>query len=95
VECGQPACDGGIAPAHADAACIGDRAASNHCGIASCERGWGDCNNLVEDGCETNLSGSREHCGACNNACSVGESCLAGKCCTPDGECCTPDGVCH
>lgn len=40
------------------------------CKILDCSDGWGDCNAAVSDGCESNLSSSLNHCGACGNVCS-------------------------
>lgn len=38
----------------------------------------GDCNGIVDDGCETALSNDRYNCGACGNVCLVG--CAYGTC---------------
>ena len=62
--------------------------------VFECEPGFGDCNGIVDDGCETSLT-SVEHCGACGVACKAGEACSFGKCvpsCAPplvscNGEC--------
>jgi cysteine-rich repeat protein len=48
----------------------------------SCDAGFGDC----DDGggsCETDLLADDNHCGGCNNPCSVGEVCSSGQC-VPD-----------
>lgn len=37
---------------------------------ASCIRGWDDCDPSPENGCETDLTHNRMHCGRCFNACS-------------------------
>ncbi|MGC4066763.1 MAG: hypothetical protein QM784_19430 [Polyangiaceae bacterium] len=79
-DCNRPACDGGIAPAHADAACIGDSDAAEHCAIASCTRGWADCNRKVGDGCEVDLKTSDSDCGTCGNACDEQQRCVDGIC---------------
>ena len=37
---------------------------------AGCLAGWGDCNNDMIDGCETDLNNDADHCSACGSACS-------------------------
>ncbi|MBN9163629.1 MAG: hypothetical protein J0I07_21865 [Myxococcales bacterium] len=39
-----------------------------------------DCNGLVDDGCEIDISFDANNCGACGNKCPDGQPCLAGKC---------------
>jgi len=46
------------------AACV-----SSNCTIASCNPGYGDCNQLAADGCETSLQFDAANCGSCGNAC--------------------------
>jgi hypothetical protein len=59
---------------------------SGTCGF-TCLAGFADCDTDPGNGCEVTLAtgvmsgGVREHCGACNNTCGVGESCTAGQCC--------------
>ena len=43
-----------------------------------CKRGYGDCSSTL--GCETNLTTSTSHCGACDKACATGQTCVAGVC---------------
>ncbi len=70
---------------------------SGACGV-SCNAGRADCNRLVADGCEVNLTTSDQHCGVCNRACGAGTACNAGTCrsiCTApaifcDGRCVQP-----
>jgi len=46
-----------------------------------CNTGFGDCNGVVEDGCETPLSDDPKNCGACNNECpEQSPVCSGGKC---------------
>lgn len=40
------------------------------CLYQSCQDGYGDCNNKLNDGCENDLS-SNDHCGACNQKCDL------------------------
>ncbi len=41
---------------------------------------FGDCNKVLEDGCEINLSTDPNNCGACGNRCADGVICVDGKC---------------
>ncbi len=53
------------------------------CAIASCNAGFGNCDNQTANGCETNLNSSVGNCGSCGNACSfanAGASCSNGSC---------------
>lgn len=50
---------------------------------ATCESGFADCNGLVEDGCEVDLS-SPSTCGSCDNACSDNGGTPS---CSAKGEC--------
>ncbi|MGB1275442.1 MAG: hypothetical protein ACPG77_06800 [Nannocystaceae bacterium] len=47
-------------------------------GIACEDPGLGDCNANEDDGCETDLDHSQEHCGACDNPCDG--MCVEGDC---------------
>lgn len=52
--------------------------------VAECKPGFGDCDGVPDNGCETGLGSSPEHCGACGNKCPPGEPCIGGKCgCVP------------
>ncbi len=58
-----------------------------------CPSGYGNCNAVAADGCETNLISNASHCGACGSVCPAGRVCTAGVCVTGG----TPDaggGVC-
>jgi formylglycine-generating enzyme required for sulfatase activity len=48
------------------------------CGWA-CKKGWGDCDGTSSNGCETDLTKSKQHCGQCNKVCS--NFCAGGICC--------------
>jgi hypothetical protein len=41
------------------------------CGVSKCETGKGDCDQQLDNGCETDTTQSLEHCGGCGNACDV------------------------
>ncbi len=85
ADCG--ACGRGCSRDNATASCAGD-----YCHIASCNSGWGDCNGVDSDGCETNLNTTSNHCGSCGFRCNQNATCSSGTCqCTsPYGNC---DGV--
>jgi len=46
---------------------------------------WTDCNGLIEDGCEANLTNDANNCGVCGNQCAAGTPCIDGKCGCPTG----------
>ncbi len=49
----------------------------------ACAAPWEDCNGLPGDGCETDLGGDPQHCGACGHVCGLPNgltSCNAGAC---------------
>ena len=66
--------------AHAVEKCSAD----DVCLVASCFKGYGDCNADPVDGCETNTATAVEHCGACSAPCALdhvqGHTCIDGKC---------------
>jgi len=41
------------------------------CSIRECEPGWGDCDADASTGCETDLTSSLGHCGACGQSCAL------------------------
>src|SRR5207248_2116900 len=54
-----------------------------HCVIDHCQSGWGDCDGQYNDGCETDLAGNPNDCGACNHACTflhASARCVLGQC---------------
>ncbi|EYF06307.1 Hypothetical protein CAP_2185 [Chondromyces apiculatus DSM 436] len=60
------------------AACL-----SGACTVASCNPGFGNCDGVVANGCETNLQNSTGNCGTCGNACSAANgtpACTSGSC---------------
>ncbi len=46
---------------------------------------WTDCNGLIDDGCEANLTNDQNNCGVCGNACAADVPCIDGKCGCPSG----------
>ncbi len=56
---------------------------SGKCAIASCNSGFGNCNSILADGCEINLSNNLLNCGACGVACifpNATAACSSGQC---------------
>jgi hypothetical protein len=66
-----------------------------------CNLGWGDCNRMMNDGCESNLMASTSACGACGISCetrvqnTVTIACRSGRCdydfCRPGFDNCDAD----
>ncbi|MEZ4391795.1 MAG: hypothetical protein R3A48_11915 [Polyangiales bacterium] len=53
------------------------------CGIGRCNDGYGDCDNMPGNGCETPLDGDPANCGACGRVCVVPNAspvCMNGTC---------------
>ena len=71
-----------------DAACEATGQCLNGvCGPGPCETGLGECNGMVEDGCETNVISDPVNCGRCNAVCAS-RMCSGGMCTStecPDG----------
>jgi len=73
------------------------------CAVASCNTGYGDCDGVTSNGCETNINGGTPgpsgtiiNCGSCGTSCSVSNgtpSCLAGSCAV--GSCTSPYANCN
>ncbi|MFO0660796.1 MAG: hypothetical protein U0165_13330 [Polyangiaceae bacterium] len=68
--------------AHGTASCT-----NSVCGVASCNSGYGNCNGLYADGCETNTTTDSANCGTCGTSCAASctgnvsaVSCSAGAC---------------
>jgi hypothetical protein len=65
-------------PANGSAACSGGT-----CGLGACNSGYADCNGLLADGCEKNVSADPANCGACGNVCNLPNAtsaCSLGNC---------------
>src|SRR5262249_1189878 len=63
----------GAAP-NAMSACV-----ASVCSLA-CNKGWGDCDNDMGNGCEKDVTSDAANCGACAKACANGQSCVASRC---------------
>lgn len=53
--------------------------AMGRCGL-SCRAGFGDCDGMAANGCETDLSVDAMNCGMCGNACGGGVTCQRSVC---------------
>ncbi|MCB9731813.1 MAG: hypothetical protein H6745_04165 [Deltaproteobacteria bacterium] len=63
--------------AHASSKCAGTA-----CLVDQCASGWGNCDNVQENGCERQLN-STQYCGSCTNACNLAHAsptCSNGSC---------------
>lgn len=74
ANCG--ACGRGCAPI---AGTVG-RCQQGVCRMDRCDELHADCDGLAVTGCEADLRGSEQHCGACDNPCPTGVSCADGRC---------------
>lgn len=63
------------APEHATALCT-----AGACGLAACDRGYGDCDGKAETGCEVDLSREHDRCGSCTTACAPEQVCSRATC---------------
>lgn len=52
---------------------------SGACSLVGCLPGFGDCDGMNANGCETNTN-EAANCGACGNACPSGVRCIDGRC---------------
>nr|MBK7068621.1 hypothetical protein [Deltaproteobacteria bacterium] len=71
-------CGRACALAHATQACV-----AGACRVAGCEAGFGDCDGMADNGCETAVAANLSHCGACGRVCAPAHataSCAAGAC---------------
>jgi hypothetical protein len=71
-------CGRTCAPARATAACV-----AGACRVAGCDQGFGDCDAMPDNGCETSVSADVANCGACGRTCTAAHAastCAAGAC---------------
>ncbi|MDP3275778.1 MAG: hypothetical protein Q8Q09_11320 [Deltaproteobacteria bacterium] len=88
MHCG--ACGTVCAFANAAASCM-----SSTCTIGACTANFGNCDGMVANGCESNLTNTTAHCGACGMACSfanaaascASSACVLGSCSGGFGNC--------
>ena len=53
---------------------------SGFCWVESCNFGWGDCDGVAVNGCETNILTNSKNCGSCFTPCGGGTTCQYGQC---------------
>jgi cysteine-rich repeat protein len=53
--------------------------AASTCGFV-CLTNFGNCDAVASNGCETNLTNTRTHCGMCGTVCPTGQDCISGTC---------------
>ena len=58
---------------------VSSRCLAGSCSF-SCAPGFGDCNGIASDGCETSLVDSPANCGACGRSCGSTQVCVSGSC---------------
>ncbi len=76
LNCGM--CGSRCAPVNATGRCT-----AGSCAVASCTTGFGDCDGMALNGCETDLQSSLASCGACGARCNPTNgagACMAGTC---------------
>jgi hypothetical protein len=78
-------CDGRVdEPEEADAACVVPQGRGSciagRCFLASCDADRGDCDRDLSNGCETDLTRTLDHCGACGRRCGGFDACVTGVC---------------
>jgi hypothetical protein len=68
------------------------------CTIQTCDSGWANCDGLVQNGCESDLTNNPSSCGSCGTICAFPNAtagCSGGQCtvaaCTPGFQNC--DGI--
>ena len=81
----DPNNDGGTPPPNAAYGCN-----NGQCGALKCKSGYSDCDNVLDNGCETPVD-TDENCGTCGNACPNGQSCRVdldriARCMCPPGK---------
>ena len=78
----QPSLDGGGRDALSGADATPDAVSDNGCdGRCACATGRGDCDGVAANGCETDLTATENHCGACGTSCGPGaHRCCRGVC---------------
>ena len=58
---------------------VGEACVGGSCVAAACAAGFGNCDAMAADGCETDLRSSAAHCGTCDRNCG-GTACVEGVC---------------
>jgi hypothetical protein len=56
------------------------RCEASTCRVSGCDAGFGDCDLLAPNGCETPLPSDPLHCGSCGRACGPQQICVDSRC---------------
>ena len=88
VDC-EPTCSWSCDFNHGSGDCV-----ETLCELNACDEGWGDCDDIAGNGCESALLHSPLHCGTCGLSCRPGEQCEEGACQCGEGEGCAPNERC-
>jgi hypothetical protein len=73
AHCGK--CDNSCIIPSASSACL-----EGQCAIGECFEGYDDCDESLENGCESLLASDPDHCGNCAISCTVADPGLTGTC---------------
>ncbi len=74
LNCGG--CGARCVPTNGTGQCV-----AGSCTVMACNTGFGDCDRIAANGCETGTLASIAHCGSCNRACTAASAvCSDGNC---------------
>jgi hypothetical protein len=78
----------------------GATCSNGRCALGACNSGFGNCDGIAENGCETNLNTAVNNCRTCGNVCSTTTPglvpvCTSGTCGTALGTCPTGRADCN
>jgi hypothetical protein len=79
---GQVCINGGCTCANCNIANASTKCVNNMCVFDQCVQGFGDCDNNINNGCETDLTQDPQNCNACGNVCPMNAMVCANAMCT-------------